>query len=154
MPAAVGASTRPPAMAGHEVPTYRGVMAPTAPQDDARVLRRGDLVVEVPARCVRVGDRPVSLTRSEFEILVALAERAGQPVSKDELVLAVAVHGPHAVPVPTDADRRSIEVHMANLRRKLAESTGDRGVISTVRGLGYRLDPEVRADADTATSGA
>ncbi|VTR76390.1 winged helix-turn-helix domain-containing protein [Cellulomonas hominis] len=111
--------------------------------DDGRVLVRGDLVVEVPARCVRVADRPVPLTRSEFEILVALAERAGQPVSKDELALAVAVHGPHAVPSPTDADRRSIEVHMANLRRKLAEGVGDRGSISTVRGLGYRLAPEV-----------
>lgn len=116
---------------------------PTRPVDD-RVLRRGDLVVEVPSRCVRVGDRTVPLTRSEFEILVALAERAGTPVSKDELVHAVAVHGPHAVPVPTDADRRSIEVHMANLRRKLAERTGDRSVIGTVRGLGYRLAPEVR----------
>jgi DNA-binding response OmpR family regulator len=111
--------------------------------DDGRVLVRGDLVVEVPARCVRVADRPVPLTRSEFEILVALAERAGTPVSKDDLAVAVAVHGPHAVPNPTDADRRSIEVHMANLRRKLAEGVGDRGSISTVRGLGYRLVPEV-----------
>jgi DNA-binding response OmpR family regulator len=111
--------------------------------DDGRVLVRGDLVVEVPARCVRVADRPVPLTRSEFEILVALAERAGTPVSKDDLAAAVAVHGPHAVPNPTDADRRSIEVHMANLRRKLAEGVGDRGSISTVRGLGYRLVPEV-----------
>jgi DNA-binding response OmpR family regulator len=115
----------------------------TPGQDDGRVLVRGDLVVEVPARCVRVADRPVPLTRSEFEILVTLAERAGHPVSKDELALAVAVHGPHAVPSPTDADRRSIEVHMANLRRKLAEEVGDRGSISTVRGLGYRLTPEV-----------
>jgi DNA-binding response OmpR family regulator len=111
--------------------------------DDGRVLVRGDLVVEVPARCVRVADRPVPLTRSEFEILVALAERAGTPVSKDDLAVAVAVHGPHAVPTPTDADRRSVEVHMANLRRKLAEGVGDRGSISTVRGLGYRLVPEV-----------
>lgn len=112
--------------------------------DDGRVLVRGDLVVEVPARCVRVADRPVPLTRSEFEILVALAERAGTPVSKDDLAVAVAVHGPHAVPNPTDSDRRSIEVHMANLRRKLAAGVGDRGSISTVRGLGYRLAPEVR----------
>jgi DNA-binding response OmpR family regulator len=111
--------------------------------DDGRVLVRGDLVVEVPARCVRVADRPVPLTRSEFEILVALAERAGTPVSKDDLAVAVAMHGPHAVPTPTDADRRSVEVHMANLRRKLAEGVGDRGSISTVRGLGYRLVPEV-----------
>ena len=122
---------------------------PLRPDDD-RVLRRGDLVVEVPARCVRVAGRQVPLTRSEFEILVALAERAGQPVSKDELVHAVAVHGPHAVPVPTDADRRSIEVHMANLRRKLADGTGDRGAISTVRGLGYRLEPEVVAAGEDA----
>jgi DNA-binding response OmpR family regulator len=111
--------------------------------DDGRVLVRGDLVVEVPARCVRVADRPVPLTRSEFEILVALAERAGTPVSKDDLAVAVAVHGPHAVLTPTEADRRSVEVHMANLRRKLAEGVGDRGSISTVRGLGYRLVPEV-----------
>lgn len=127
-------------------PTYREPMAigDDSGLDDGRVLVRGDLVVEVPARCVRVADRPVPLTRSEFEILVALAERAGQPVSKDELAVAVAVHGPHAVPTPTDADRRSIEVHMANLRRKLAAGSGDRTAISTVRGLGYRLTPEVR----------
>lgn len=113
--------------------------------DDGRVLRRGDLVVDVPARCVRVGARSVPLTRSEFEILVKLAERAGQPVSKDDLARAVAVHGPHAVPMPTEADRRRIEVHMANLRRKLADGAVGRGVIGTVRGLGYRLAPEVRA---------
>jgi len=120
------------------------VIADGSGRDGGRVLVRGDLVVEVPARCVRVADRPLPLTRSEFEILVTLAERAGQPVSKDELAVAVAVHGPHAVPVPTDADRRSIEVHMANLRRKLARTGGDRSAISTVRGLGYRLAPEVR----------
>lgn len=122
--------------------------------DDGRVLRRGDLVVEVPARCVRIGDRAVSLTRSEFEILTLLAERAGQPVSKDELALAVAVHGPHAVPTPTDADRRSIEVHMTNLRRKLADGVGELDAIGTVRGVGYRLVPEVRVpqprDGDAA----
>ncbi|MFF1531053.1 winged helix-turn-helix domain-containing protein [Cellulomonas sp. NPDC058312] len=112
-----------------------------------QTLVRGDLVVEVPARCVRVADEPVELTRSEFEILVALAERAGQPVSKDELAVAVAVHGPHAVPSPTDADRRSIEVHMANLRRKLADRFGRRGGISTVRGLGYLLAPDPRVPA-------
>lgn len=114
---------------------------------DGQTLVRGDLVVEVPSRSVRVGDEPVPLTRSEFEILVALAERAGQPVSKDELAVAVAVHGPHAVPRPTDADRRSIEVHMANLRRKLADLVGQRGGISTVRGVGYRLAPDLRVPA-------
>lgn len=119
-------------------------------QAGGRTLVRGDLVVEVPARCVRVAEHPVPLTRSEFEILVALAERAGQPVSKDELAVAVAVHGPHAVPTPTDADRRSIEVHMANLRRKLADRLGDRGGIRTVRGLGYRLETEPRVPSQRA----
>lgn len=110
------------------------------------VLRRGDLVVEVPARCVRVRDRPVTLTRSEFEILTLLAERAGQPVSKDELARAV---GPQAGgrPTgadPTDADRRNIEAHVANLRRKIGDGREHPRWISTVRGVGYRLAAEPR----------
>ncbi|HEY0187829.1 MAG TPA: winged helix-turn-helix domain-containing protein [Cellulomonas sp.] len=124
--------------------------------DPGPVLRRGDLVVEVPSRCVRVQDRPVPLTRSEFEILVVLAERAGTPVSKDALARAI---GPHAHGMPLDvptttADRRNIEVHMANLRRKLdAVGLAPRWIV-TVRGVGYRLAREVRAggaDAARAT---
>jgi DNA-binding response OmpR family regulator len=115
--------------------------------ENGPVLRRGDLVVEVPARCVRVQDRSVPLTRSEFEILVVLAERAGTPVSKDDLARAVGPRA-HGIPLqtaPTAADRRNIEVHMANLRRKLDEGGLEPRWIATVRGVGYRLAREVRA---------
>ncbi|HEY0215611.1 MAG TPA: winged helix-turn-helix domain-containing protein [Cellulomonas sp.] len=126
-----------------------GTLADGSGSDDAgpgRVLRRGDLVVEVPARCVRVQDHSVPLTRSEFEILVVLAERAGSTVSKDELARAVGPrsHGVALQTSPTDADRRNIEVHMANLRRKLGEGGVEPRWIATVRGAGYRLAREVR----------
>jgi DNA-binding response OmpR family regulator len=117
------------------------------------VLRRGDLVVDVPARCVQVQGRPVPLTRSEFEILALLAERAGSPVPKDDLARAVGprAHGVPLQTVATPADRRNIEVHMANLRRKLDEGGLDPRWIVTVRGIGYRLSREVRAQDSRAS---
>ncbi len=86
---------------------------------------------------VRDGEK-VELTRSEFDILVDLLSARGRVVSKGQLALML--RGDHyASDFVSDSDARAIEVHMANLRRKLGESPSRPRWIETVRGVGYRL---------------
>lgn len=96
------------------------------------------LLVDIPARRVHVHGRPVHLTRSEFDLLLALARRPGRPVSKDDLARLLG-----AAPLggdPGPAARRGIEVHLANLRRKLGDGRDHPAWIRTLRGRGYLLE--------------
>jgi DNA-binding response OmpR family regulator len=91
--------------------------------------RFGDLVVEVDARRVTVGDREVSLTGREFDLLTALTERPGGVLSRDALLTRV--WGPSWF-----GDQHVVDVHLSNLRRKLAHADAQ---VQTVRGVGFRL---------------
>lgn len=88
-----------------------------------------DLVVDEAARQVRRGEMAVELTRTEFDVLSALARPPGTPVSKDQLLASVWEFDSY--------DPNLVEVHVSALRRKL-EDHGDR-LIHTVRGVGYVL---------------
>ncbi|MGX5696691.1 response regulator transcription factor [Agromyces soli] len=81
----------------------------------------------------------LELTRSEFELLRALMAGGRRVRSKSELALALRGDEYHASDYVSDADRRAVEVHLANLRRKLGESATSPVWIETVRGVGYRL---------------
>ncbi|SKC59967.1 response regulator transcription factor [Krasilnikoviella flava] len=98
------------------------------------------LVVDVAARTVAVDSVEVHLTRSEFDLLAALVAAPGRAISKDALV-RVLWEDEYDTGTPiTDQDRRSVEAHLANLRRKLGEDVASPRWISTVRGVGYRFD--------------
>jgi two-component system OmpR family response regulator len=89
--------------------------------------RFGDVAVDLQARRVLVGAQPVELTAREWAILEALVLRAGRIVAKSELErLVLGGDG--------EVASNALEVHVSALRRKLG-----RGVIDTVRGLGYRM---------------
>ncbi|MFJ1756080.1 response regulator transcription factor [Kitasatospora sp. NPDC088134] len=91
----------------------------------------GDLVVDSAARtCTRAGE-PVALTPREFAVLDHLARRAGEAVSKREILAEVWDSGP-------DSDPNTVEVHISALRRKIDAPFG-RSAVQTVRGAGYRL---------------
>ncbi|MFJ5228576.1 response regulator transcription factor [Kitasatospora sp. NPDC088391] len=91
----------------------------------------GDLVVDSAARtCTRAGE-PVALTPREFAVLDHLARRAGEAVSKREILEEVWDSGP-------DSDPNTVEVHISALRRKIDTPFG-RAAVQTVRGAGYRL---------------
>ncbi|MEV0893155.1 response regulator transcription factor [Promicromonospora sp. MEB111] len=100
----------------------------------------GGLEVDTARRTVRLGGEPVHLTRTEFVLLAALHEARGRPVPKGDLarLLWPDEHG-YGGDV-TDADRRTVEVHVANVRRKLGDSPTSPRFIHTVRGLGYRFE--------------
>ena len=81
---------------------------------------------------------PVELTRSEFDLLLAIMQGNRRVISKDSLALEL--RGDYASSgYVSDSDRRAVEVHMANLRRKLNDPVGAPRYIETVRGVGYRL---------------
>ena len=97
-------------------------------------LSHGELALDPDARLVRVGDAPVHLTYSEFEVLHALLSAEGALRSRQELLFAV--FGDDAF-----RDPRAIDVHIHHLREKVAAAGGDPEAIITVRGAGYRLGP-------------
>ncbi|MDQ4104477.1 MAG: response regulator transcription factor [Actinomycetota bacterium] len=93
---------------------------------DRTVLRAGVVTVDTTLGLVSVAGRLVTLSPTEYALLVALAGRSGQPVSQDQLTAAV-WGGAKSSNV--------VEVYIGYLRRKLG---ADR--IRTVRGAGYALD--------------
>jgi len=99
---------------------------------DATATHFGALVVDRRTRRVLLRDDELMLTPKEFDLLAALAEDPGAACSRQHLLDVV--WDPHWYG-PT----KTVDVHVANLRRKL----GDAAWIETVRGVGYRLaDPE------------
>lgn len=121
----------------------RPVEAGPAAEDEPWVGRNG-LRLNPEMRLCEVDDRSVELTRSEFDLLLAIIERDRRVVSKD--TLALHLRGDPAGAFVSDSDRRSVEVHLANLRRKLGDPAGRPRFIETVRGVGYRLAAPQEAD--------
>ncbi|GDY28622.1 response regulator transcription factor [Gandjariella thermophila] len=92
------------------------------------VVRVSGVEIDLAARRVTVDGREVVLTTKEFDVLAALARRSGTAVSRQQLLDEVWGDAYLAV-------SRSLDVHMAQLRGKL----GRPGVVTTIRGFGYRL---------------
>ncbi|MFI9534007.1 response regulator [Nocardia fusca] len=99
-----------------------------------RVLRVGDLVVDPATHGCRRGDREIALTAKEFAVLEHLAVRAGEVVSKADIL-----H--HVWDFAYDGDPNIVEVYISTLRRKIDTPFGCRTIL-TVRGAGYRLAAE------------
>jgi two-component system phosphate regulon response regulator PhoB len=95
----------------------------------ARLLRGGDLVVDLNALTVTVGGQPADLTPTEYRLLVALLERRGRVQSREQLLRA-------AWDVQARIETRTVDMHVQRLRAKLGPA-GDS--IETVRGFGYRF---------------
>jgi DNA-binding response OmpR family regulator len=114
-----GAASRPlPA-----VPTVTGVPAGAGPEG---------LEVDEGRRLVRVDSEAIELTALEFNLLAVLAREPGMVVSRARLLDQVWGTG-------FIADDHLVDVHVANLRRKLRDDPARPRFIETVRGVGYRL---------------
>jgi DNA-binding response OmpR family regulator len=112
----------------------RSVPAARRDRSDAEPHPRrfGALEIDVAAREVRVGDRNVELTRTEFDVLATLSSRPRVALSRRQLVEAVWGE-------PWVGDEHTIDVHIAHLRRKLGDNPATPRFIRTVRGIGYRM---------------
>ncbi|MFC4243666.1 response regulator transcription factor [Gryllotalpicola reticulitermitis] len=109
------------------------------PSASGGVLQHNGVVLDPDAYVVKRDGAELSLTRSEFELLHALLESGRRVRSKDELARLLRSSDYVVNPFIGDADRRGVEVHIGNLRKKLADSAADPYLIETVRGVGYRL---------------
>jgi DNA-binding response OmpR family regulator len=104
-----------------------------APANTGRGVHQiGSLRIDVHRREVTRGGSPVSLTNREFHLLCYLVERAGQTVSKDELLRGVWGYDAKSF-------SRTVDVHIFTLRKKLETDQTQPELIKTVTGVGYKL---------------
>ena len=105
-----------------------------APPPD--LLRAADITLDRAAHLVKVGDRAVDLTPSEFDLLAALMAAPGRAFSRmdllDQLQQGTAYEG----------YERTIDVHIKNLRAKIEPDPAKPRYVETVYGVGYRFAPE------------
>jgi DNA-binding response OmpR family regulator len=101
-------------------------------REPAPILRVGELRVDPRAREALLGDKPLDLTPREFDMLVFLAARPGQVVTKRELLAEVWRQ-------PYGGAEKTVDVHLSWLRRKLGEPPGAPRYLHTVRGVGVKL---------------
>jgi DNA-binding response OmpR family regulator len=96
----------------------------------SNVLRFGRLEIDLDARAIRLDGHERMVTGYQFDLLVALAERAGRVLSREQIMDAVKGE-------PLEAFDRSIDVHIGRLRAVLEDDPKQPRRIITVRGSGY-----------------
>jgi DNA-binding response OmpR family regulator len=94
------------------------------------VLRFGSLDIDRDARTVQVAGQLCELTSYQFDLLVAMAERAGRVLTRDQIMEAVRGR-------ELEAFDRSIDVHIGRIRNAIETDSKDPKRILTVRGVGY-----------------
>ena len=98
----------------------------------AEIIRALDLTLDVPRMKASAGEREISLTPVEFQLLAALARQPGRIFTRAQLLEAV--HG-----VAFESYERAIDAHVKNIRRKIEPRPRQPRYILTVYGVGYRL---------------
>jgi DNA-binding response OmpR family regulator len=106
----------------------------TRSQSPPELVRVGSLTLDLAGYRASVGEHELTLTPSEFEILGALARNAGRVLSRQQLL-------EETQGVAYEGYERTIDQHIKNLRRKIEDEAGQKRIIHTVHGVGYRLDP-------------
>lgn len=103
-----------------------------APLASGNLFHWGSLSLDSQARQAFCGTTPLALSGKEFELLHALIEHPGWVVTRD--VLLETIWG-----FDFEGESRTVDMHIANLRRKLEQCGGQAAWIQTQRGIGYRL---------------
>jgi two-component system OmpR family response regulator len=110
----------------------RAVLRRTSPASHNEKVRVRDLELDIGSRQVTVAGRVVELTALEWDLLLALARRAGRVVPRDTLFNL-------AGRSDTVVNDRTVDVHISHLRSKLGDDSRKQARIRTVRGVGYVL---------------
>jgi two-component system response regulator RegX3 len=101
---------------------------------NASVVRVGGLQLDIARHTATVEGKPLRLTVSEFRLVQLLASDPGRVFTRDDLIS-------HLWESDFVGDRRAIDVHISNLRRKLEADPRHPRRLVTVRGVGYKLEP-------------
>jgi len=103
--------------------------------EQARTIRFGDVHIDTKNLSGHRGDQKITFTRREIEVLGYLAQHRDRPVSRDELLLKVWGYARNL-----DIETRTVDIHIAKLRRKIEKNPKEPANLVTVRGAGYRLE--------------
>ncbi len=103
-------------------------------EDQRGIFKVGDMVIDADGHQVTVSGHEVSLTPTEFSILLYLAERPGRVASRLQLVNA-------SLGEAYVGYERSIDTHVSNLRKKIEADPANPKRLQTVYGVGYKLVP-------------
>jgi DNA-binding response OmpR family regulator len=106
-------------------------------QEQARTLSIGDLEIDTENLSGRRGNDEVAFTKREIEVLCYLAQNSERPVSREELLSKVWGYARGL-----DIETRTVDIHIAKLRRKIEVDIKQPAKLITVRGAGYRLVTE------------
>jgi DNA-binding response OmpR family regulator len=106
-----------------------------APPESLPILRVSSLTLDRSTHTVKASGQPVDLTPTEFDILETLMSTPGRAFTRGEILEAV--QG-----VAFEAYERTVDAHVKNLRSKIEPDPARPRFILTVRGVGYRLNPE------------
>jgi DNA-binding response OmpR family regulator len=118
----------------------RAVMRRAQGRPTVEPIRVGELLIHEPTRTATLAGEQLDLARREFDLLVALAARAGEVISKRTLLAEVWQQD--------GGSDRTVDVHLSWLRRKLGETAAQPRYIESVRGVGVRLvDPTAQQHA-------
>lgn len=103
----------------------------------SRTIRLNGVVIDTEGLSGTCGDAAIAFTRREMDLLCYLAQHTDRPISREELLLKVWGYARNL-----DIETRTVDIHIAKLRRKIeADSKAPQNLI-TVRGAGYQLVPE------------
>lgn len=138
----------PPAQPAYEPalaqPAHQAPPAPQAPQPQQPAasggwLRFNGLAVNPETRVATLNGAAVDVSRPEFDLLASLMETGRRVRSKADLVLTMRGQQYVTSYFVNEADKRSVEVHIANVRRKLGDDGATPRFIETVKGVGFRM---------------
>src|SRR6202049_4742079 len=111
---------------------------------DGHAVSFGPFRLVAAQRLLLEGDKPVRLGSRAFDILTALVERAGEVVSKEELII-------RAWPA-TFVEEANLKIQVSALRRALGDGQGDHRYIATVVGRGYNFVAPIRKEEQSPAS--
>jgi len=110
----------------------RAILRRTTGDAPSVAIEVGPLVVDTRARTVVLDGQPLELSPKEFDLLAYLASRAGEVVTKRQLLADV-------WRLPYGGADKTVDVHLSWLRRKLGESAQEPRFLVSVRGVGVKL---------------
>lgn len=103
----------------------------TKKKSDAKILKAGNVKVDVAKHTVFVDEKPVFLTLKEFDLLALLIENKGNVLTREKLLDSI-------WKIDADIESRTVDVHIRTLRQKIGDDDGK--LIQTVRGVGYKVE--------------
>ena len=99
------------------------------------LVRAGELVLDIPRMVASIGDRTLTLTPTEFQLLAVMARQPGRIFTRGQLLEAV--HG-----IAVESYERAVDSHIKNIRRKIEPDPRRPRYVLAVHGIGYKFAEE------------